>query len=83
MSETTTMPTEFQKMLSKFHRIIEKAPPVKDVKDSLEKLNELAKISPHLNLRQKDAVMERCKNYINGEYGMSKKKQIFMDEHKA
>lgn len=75
MTETTTTPTEFQKMLAKFHRIIENEPPVSQVKDQLEKLSEFAKKSAHLNSRQTDAVMARCDNYTNGLYGKTKSKE--------
>lgn len=82
MSETATIPTEFDKMLSKFHRIIENEPPVKDVKEQLEKLSEFAKNSKQLNSRQMDAIMARCHNYIIGDYGVNRKKDAFNKEHK-
>lgn len=75
MSETPSTPTEFQKMLSKFNRIIENDPPASKVENDLIKLSEFAKNSIHLNLRQKDAVMARCSNYINGTYGRTKSKE--------
>lgn len=75
--------SQFQLLLIKFNEMIDNNPPVKDVKEKLEKLAEIARKSSELNYRQTEAIIARCNNYINGEYGMGKKKQTFMNEHKA
>jgi len=75
--------SQFQLLLIKFNEMIENNPPVKDVKEKLQKLAEIARKSSELNYRQIEAITARCANYINGEYGIGTKKQTFMNEHKS
>lgn len=77
-----TVKSQFELLLIKFNTLIEKQPPVSEVKEKLEKLAEIAKKSDELNYRQTEAITERCKNYINGDYGVSRKKQNYMNEQK-
>lgn len=69
--------TEFQLMLKKFNRTVDNNPSVAEVKEMLTTLADLAKNSPHLNSRQKDAIVARCDNYINGTYGVNRKKEEY------
>lgn len=81
MSEQLTQ-TEFQILLAAFNKLIDDQPPVAKVKDELLEIKASALASVELNSRQIDAVVARCNNYINGEYGVSEKKKQFMAEQK-
>ncbi len=64
--------TPFALMLKDFHRIIENEPPAEKVKKELISLREKASKDAGLNIRQKDAIIARCDNYMKGEYGNTK-----------
>lgn len=65
-------PCIFTLMLKKFHKIIEGTPTASKVKTELDELQNRAENSGELNPRQKDAIIARCKNYMNGIYGNTK-----------
>lgn len=73
---------EFQILLAAFNKLIDDQPPVAKVKDELLEIKSAALASVELNARQVSAVVERCDNYIKGEYGMSEKKKQFMADQK-
>lgn len=81
MSETVTK-TDFELMLQKFNRTVENQPKVSEVKETILKLRELAINSKALNSRQTDAITARVDNYLNGTYGVNKKKELFNNEQK-
>lgn len=60
---------EWRTMLSVFETIIEGRPAPEKVKQKLEDLSEAAAITSLLSTRQKDGIVARCRNYINGNYG--------------
>lgn len=62
------MTETFPLMLKEFEALIDNTPEASTVKNQLEKLSASAESSNELNIRQKEAIMARCKNYINGEY---------------
>jgi len=65
---TTTMPCEFQVMLRGFDEIIEGSPDPLTVKKELDELKEAANLSAELTGAQRSAIVERCNNYLKGEY---------------
>ncbi len=69
------MTRDFPVFLKEFNSLVATTPTVASVKDKLLEIKEAAKISPELNLRQKEAIIARVDNYINGTYG--KKDQEF------
>lgn len=73
---------EFQILLAAFNKLIDDEPPVAKVKAELLEIRAAALASSELNARQVSAVIERCDNYIKGEYGISEKKKQFMAEQK-
>lgn len=73
---------EFQILLAAFNKLIDDQPPVAKVKAELLEIRAAALASSELNARQVSAVIERCDNYINGQYGMSEKKKQFMVDQK-
>ena len=64
----------FQKLLDKFHALIKDEPSVSKVKEDLDKLKEEA-VNAFLTFNQKDAIIARCDNYINGVYGSTSKER--------
>ena len=67
----------FDVLLRKFNKLIDNAPSVNSVKKELNEISELAKQNHILNFWQKDAILKRCDNYINGSYcSTSKLNQI-------
>lgn len=58
-------------LLQEFHKI--EANPTKDFKSKLEKLKEKAKNTVQLTTRQREGIIDRCNNVINGTYGQTKK----------
>lgn len=62
----------FSAMLKTFHTIIAGEPAAEKVKAKLTSLKQEASINNELNIRQKEAVIARCDNYINGDYGKTK-----------
>lgn len=63
---------KFRALLDIFHSIIEGMPPAEDIKDKLLSLKEMAKQSGEINSRQQEAILDRCDNYLKGEYGNTK-----------
>lgn len=72
MVDDTECIAEWRRLLKAFKIIIEGSPNPESVKKELEDLKEAAKISLHLTFHQKDAIIARCDNYMNGEYGNTK-----------
>lgn len=68
----TTEIDQFTKMLREFNSLIVTTPAVEKVKNKLLDLKRRAELSVELNYRQKDAIIARCDNYINGTYGNTK-----------
>lgn len=74
MSTQTLTPDNFSILLRGFDEIIIGYPPIEKVKNSLNELIEGATLDNELTFWQKDAVIARCKNYLQGEYGEQVKK---------
>ena len=70
---------EWRSMLSAFETIIEKKPSPEKAKDSLMSLSEAATLSARLTGHQKDGIVTRCRNYMNGSYGVNKTKTDYMN----
>jgi len=70
---------EWRSMLDTFAGIIEKNPPVENVKDDLLELKDAAKASNLLTGLQVSAICTRCDNYINGVYGVNKIKTDYLN----
>lgn len=66
------MKDQFQTLLDRFHKAIESNPEPTKIKKILEAIKEDAANSGELNIRQKDAIIARCENYLNGTYGNTK-----------
>lgn len=67
--------SKWQELLGKFKKLIEKWPPPEKIKTELSELVTLAINAAHLTPRQKDGIITRCNNYMNGEYGNTKTKE--------
>lgn len=67
--------TAFKALLSQFNELVSSTPSVASIKSELAQIRDDAAINPELNLRQKEAIIARVDNYINGTYG--KKDQEF------
>lgn len=65
-------PDVFTLLLRGFHKLVEDMPPVDKVQPELLKLKQAATNSAELTVRQREAVIDRCNNYINGDYGKTK-----------
>lgn len=74
--------TPFQDFLSKFYSLISDNPAPKKVKDDLDKLKDDVKRNSELSYWQVDAILKRCSNYLLGRYGLSDKKQQYMNDNK-
>lgn len=72
--------TKWRQMLRAFEKIIGGSPKVEDVKDDLCALKEAAK-NTILTPRQAEGIVARCNNYLNGEYGKTKKPEHYSQEH--
>lgn len=68
---------KFKGMLREFERIIKGDPKPEDVEDQLSALKATAARSTDLTARQVEAVADRCKYYMAGEYGNTKKPEHF------
>lgn len=60
---------EWRSMIDTFKSLIDKTPPVKDVLEPLTALQEKAQNSSILTGRQRQAIYDRCQNYLDGTYG--------------
>lgn len=60
---------EWQSMLRIFKGIIKESPKPESVKTELEELIEEAKLTLYLTPAQRNGIVERCQNYLNGTYG--------------
>lgn len=61
--------TEWRSMLSMFKGIIKEISKPEIVKAELEELIKEAKLTNYLTPAQRNGIIERCNNYINGIYG--------------
>lgn len=67
---------EWRAMLETFKKIIENSPAIEKVLEPLTELQEAAQNSSILTGRQREAIYERCSNYLNGTYGKNLSKPI-------
>lgn len=66
---------KWDSMLNVFKAIIKDEPEPDSVKEKLLVLAESAKNTQILTPRQAEGIYDRCHNYINGEYGNTKKSE--------
>lgn len=59
----------FPALLLRFNKLVEDMPKVSLIRAELDKISLDAYGSAELNYNQRSAIMERCSNYIKGEYG--------------
>lgn len=78
MSEETVKPeiitdemynNKWASMLKTFKKTVEDSPKAEKVKEILEQLKEAALNTNHLTPRQKEGIIDRCNNYLDGSYG--------------
>jgi hypothetical protein len=84
MEEVSAKPTDteinatWQSMLQMFHKIIENNPTPEKVKEKLVELQDLAKNSGIMTVRQVEGIYMRCQNYLDGTWGMNSKREAYM-----
>jgi hypothetical protein len=59
----------FPALLLRFNKLLEDMPKVSLIRAELDKISLDAYGSAELNYNQRSAIMERCSNYIKGDYG--------------
>lgn len=67
--------SKWKTLLKVFHDIIESEPTAEKVSEELKSLKEMAIKSTELTVRQIDAIVARCDDYMNGNYGNTKNKE--------
>ena len=72
MKKEPMLPCAFSYMLVEFNEMVQEMPPIKIIEEPLLTLRAQAETSNELNSRQKDAIIVRVDNYLNGTYGKSK-----------
>ena len=75
--ETTYTKTKFQLMLKEFNDLVEGMPPVEKIKDKLIDLRTRASNTKEFTIRQVDAIADRVRYYLNGDYGNTKQNVPF------
>lgn len=68
---------KFSAMLRTFERIIKGNPEPEKVKEQLDALKATATKSSDLTIRQAEAITDRCKYYMAGEYGNTKRPEHY------
>lgn len=76
MSEPIVAPDAFTVLLRAFNKLVADSPEAEKIKPELLKLKQAAENHPDLNMRQKEAITDRVKYYLNGEYGKTKNPEI-------
>ena len=61
----------FDQLLKQFNDLVDLTEKPKDIKLKLEQIKESAKLS-NLTPRQTDSIIDRCNNFLNGQYNTSK-----------
>lgn len=74
---------EFTLLLRTFNRLVDGNPTPKSISQELEDLKASAETSVELNARQKEAIINRCDNYINGIYGNTKEGIVFSSQNQS
>jgi hypothetical protein len=64
---------KFKSMLRTFEKITKDDPAPEKVKDQLDALKSAAAKSSDLTVRQSEAIADRCRYYMAGEYGHTKR----------
>ena len=72
MTKQPMIPCAFSFMLLEFNELVAEMPTISKVKDKLLALKKDAEINHELNGRQREAITERIKFYLSGEYGNTK-----------
>lgn len=60
---------DFESILEVFNELIHEAPSLSKVKSEILEIKEFATTASSLTGRQREAITERCDNYLNGTYG--------------
>lgn len=66
---------DFDFLLIDFNKLVENNSPRQKVEKQLMELKEKAENMSALSFRQKEAIIVRCTNYLNGTYGNTKTSQ--------
>ena len=69
---------KWDSMLKVFKKIIEGNPSPESVKDDLAALSESAKNTGILTARQVEGIVDRCNNYIKGNWGIDAIKNAYL-----
>ena len=75
MVDDTACIAEWRKLLKVFHLTIENYPDPESIKQELIDIKEAAKVAKNLTFHQVSAIVARCDNYMNGEYGNTKRSE--------
>ncbi len=67
----------FECIIENFNKITANQPSVNKIKDKLIEIKSFAANASALTDRQKEAVIARINNYLNGSYGNSKKPEHY------
>jgi hypothetical protein len=68
----------WQSMLKQFEKIIDGNPAPEKVKEKLTQLQDLAKQSGIMTVRQVEGIYMRCHNYLTGNWGLNSKRDSYM-----
>ena len=68
---------KFKGMLREFERIIKGEPAPEEAEEQLSELKATAARSSDLTARQVEAIADRCRYYMAGEYGNTKRPEHF------
>lgn len=68
-------------ILATFKKVIDGNPTPESVKDTLSSLSEAAMTTNLLTGGQKDGIVARCRNYMNGTYGVNKAKTDYISSN--
>jgi len=71
---------KYDSMLRVFQGIIKGNPEPEKVKDKLTSLSEAAINTNLLTARQKEGIVDRCANYLKGNYGVDAVKDAYMNK---
>jgi hypothetical protein len=76
MSDPILAPDAFTLLLRAFNKLVEDQPPIEKVRPELLKLKQAAELHHDLNTRQKEAITDRVRYYLDGTYGKTKKPEV-------
>lgn len=69
--ETLTQ-DQFSVLLKKFNDLVKNTPPIDKVRPKLAEIKKETLLATELTERQQAAIIDRCNNYLNGDYAGQK-----------